>query len=146
MSRLRTGEWLAGSPAAIALLVLLFLPWFDGRIGWTSLGWLMIALLVLCIAGAAWIAARRRSTACSPGSCPRSSITHDGGARCSLVILVLPGARVRRPATRRPPPMLGILATAAIIAGAGVALADERTDAPESAFTPPAPRPVPPAT
>jgi len=40
----------------------------------------------------------------------------------------------------------GLLATAAIFAGAGVALADERTDAPESAFTPPAPRPAPPAT
>ena len=49
MSRLRTGEWL-GLAGGVALLVLLFLPWFDGRIGWTSLGWLMIGLLVLCMA------------------------------------------------------------------------------------------------
>jgi len=142
MSRLRTGEWL-GLAGGVALLVLLFLPWFDGRIGWTSLGWLMIGLLVLCMAGAAWIAATTVDgvlTRIMPALVVTTTV-----AALSLVILVL---RVLAfpPGDAEAAAYLGILATAAIFAGAGVALADERTDAPESAFAPPAPRPAPPAT
>jgi hypothetical protein len=142
MSRLRKGEWLAVA-GALALLVLLFLPWFDGRIGWTSLGWLMIALLVLCIAGAAWIALTTIDnvlTRVLPALVVTSAV-----AALSLVVLVL---RVLAfpPGDTEIAAYLGILATAVIFAGAGIALADERTDAPDSAFTPPAPRPAPPAT
>jgi hypothetical protein len=66
-------------------------------------------------------------------------------AALSLVVLVL---RVLAfpPGDTEIAAYLGILATAVIFAGAGIALADERTDAPDSAFTPPAPRPAPPAT
>ena len=38
---------------------------------------------------------------------------------------------------------LGLLALAVIGAGAWIAIGDERTDAPDSAYTPPPPRPVP---
>ena len=79
------------------------------------------------------------------GSCPLLVVTTTVAR--SLAILVLrvlafaPGRRVMFVRLARHP------ATAAIFAGAGVALADERTDAPESAFTPPRDeRPVPPAT
>jgi hypothetical protein len=142
MSRLRPGEWLA-VPGAVALLVLLFVSWFDGRIGWTSLGWLMIALLVLCMAGAAWIAVTTVDGVLTR-IMPALVITTTVSA-LSLVILVL---RVLAfpPGDAEVAAYLGILATAAIFAGAGVALADERTEAPESAYTPPAPRPPPPAT
>jgi hypothetical protein len=43
------------------------------------------------------------------------------------------------------PGYLGPLAVAAILAGAWRAMADERTTAPESAYTPPPARPAPPA-
>jgi hypothetical protein len=142
MSRLRTGEWLAVT-GAVALLVLLFVSWFDGRIGWTSLGWLMIALLILCLAGPAWIALTTIDgvlTRIMPALVITTTV-----AALSLLVLVL---RVLAfpPGDTEVEAYLGILATAAIFAGAGVAMADERTDAPESAYTPPAPRPVPPAT
>ncbi|MEP6953008.1 MAG: hypothetical protein ABI950_02960 [Solirubrobacteraceae bacterium] len=142
MSRLRTGEWLA-VVGAVALLVLLFLPWFDGRIGWTSLGWLMIALLVLCIAGAVWIALTTIDnvlTRIMPALVITSTV-----AGLSLLVLIL---RVLAfpPGDTEVAAYLGILATAAVFAGAGIALADERTDAPGSMYTPPAPRPAPPAT
>ncbi len=142
MSRLRTGEWL-GLAGGVALLVLLFLPWFDGRIGWTSLGWLMISLLVLCMAGAVWIALTTIDdvlTRIMPALVVTTTVT-----ALSLVILIL-RVLAFAPGDAEVSAYLGILATAAIFAGAGVALADERTDAPESAFTPPAPRPLPPPT
>ena len=40
---------------------------------------------------------------------------------------------------------LGLLALSAMLAGAWLAMADERTTAPESAYTPPPARPAPPA-
>ena len=142
MSRLRKGEWLALA-GAVALLVALFLPWFDGRIGWTSLGWLMIALLVLCLAGAAWIALTTIDgvlTRILPALVVTTTV-----AALSLLILVL-RVLAFAPGGTDAAAYVGILATAAVFAGAGIALADERTDAPESAFTPPAPRPAPPPT
>jgi hypothetical protein len=43
------------------------------------------------------------------------------------------------------PAYLGLAAGALIVAGAWRSLGDERTTAPESAYTPPPPRPAPPA-
>jgi hypothetical protein len=40
---------------------------------------------------------------------------------------------------------LGLLAALALAVGGWLAIKDERTDAPESAYTPPEPRPAPPA-
>ncbi len=142
MRRLRTGEWL-GVAGAVALLVLLFVSWFDGRIGWTSLGWLMIVLLVLSMAGAVWVAATTFDGVLTR-ILPALVVTTTVSA-LALVILVL---RVLAfpPGDAEVAAYLGIVATAAIFAGAGVALADERTDATESAYTPPTPRPAPPAT
>ena len=45
----------------------------------------------------------------------------------------------------RLPPYLGLLAALLTTLGAWRSLADERTDAPESAYTPPPARPAPPA-
>lgn len=142
MRRLRKGEWLALAGGA-ALLVLLFLPWFDGRIGWTSLGWMMIVLLGLSIAGAAWIAVTTVDgvlTRIMPALVITTTV-----AAITLVVLLL-RVLAFAPGSAEAAAYAGIVATAAIAAGAFVALADERTDAPESAYTPPAPRPAPPAT
>jgi hypothetical protein len=43
------------------------------------------------------------------------------------------------------PAYLGLVAELVVVAGTWRALADERTDAPESAYQPPEPRPVPPS-
>jgi hypothetical protein len=56
-----------------------------------------------------------------------------------LGIAGLPNAAV----TVELPAYLGLVCAAAIPLGAWLALRDERTDAPESAYTPPPPRPVP---
>jgi hypothetical protein len=44
----------------------------------------------------------------------------------------------------RAPAYLGLLSAAALAAGAWRSIGDERTDAPESAYEPPPPRPAPP--
>ena len=142
MSRLRKGEWLAVAGGA-ALLVLLFLPWFDGRIGWTSLGWMMIILLGLSIAGAAWIAVTTVDgvlTRIMPALVVTTTLSALTFLILLLRVLAFPPGHTETAA------YLGLLATALIGAGAFVALADERTDAPESQDTPPAARPAPPAT
>jgi hypothetical protein len=141
VSRLRKGELLALG-GAVALLVLLFLPWFDGRIGWTSAGWLVLVFLGLCIAGAAWIAVTTVEGLLTR-IMPAIVVTTALSAVTTLVVLLRVVAFP--PGSAEVSAYLGILATAAIFAGAGVALADERTDAPESAYTPPAARPAPPA-
>ena len=46
--------------------------------------------------------------------------------------------------TIEPAAYVGLVFCLAIALGAWVALKDERTDAPESAYTPPEPRPAPP--
>ncbi len=142
MSRLRTGEWTALGAAA-ALLVLLFLPWFDGRIGWTSLGWLMIALLLVSMAGAVWVAVTTAEGVLTR-IMPALVITTTLASLTFVVLLVRVLAFA--PGSREIAAFLGMLMALALAGGAGHALADERTDAPESAYTPPAPRPAPPAT
>jgi hypothetical protein len=142
MSALRKGEWLTLAGAG-ALLVLLFLPWFDGRIGWTSLGWLMLVLMLLSIAGAVWIAV---STV--EGVLTRILPALVGTIAISALMLLVLALRVLAfaPGDAGLEAYLGLLAAAALFAGAGIGLADERTGAPASAYTPPAPRPAPPAT
>src|SRR4029079_18195754 len=57
VSRLRAGEWTAAI-GATALLVTLFLDWFGpaDESGWSSLGWVTLALCVAAIACGAWLA------------------------------------------------------------------------------------------
>jgi uncharacterized membrane protein len=167
VSRLRVGEWLAGLASA-GLLALLFANWFSadlhplGRLpsstttfdlhqtGWASLGWLLVALLVIVALGGlsiAYMTLRRTSPAWPVGA---AVLTIALGAVTVLILLVRvltqPGlgedlsnglVLVEAPA------YLGLLCTALIPVGAWLALRDERVDAPESAYTPPPARPVP---
>ena len=48
LRRLRAGEWIAGA-AGLALLVSLFLSWYDGRSGWESLGILDVILAFVAL-------------------------------------------------------------------------------------------------
>ena len=139
MSRLRLGEWTALA-AAVAMLLLLFLPWFDSRIGWTSLGWFMILLIVLSMAGAVWIALTTVEgilTRIMPALVIGTTV-----ASLTFVVLLL-RVLAFAPGSREVAAYLGVLAALALAGGGWYALADERTDAPESAYTPPPARPAP---
>jgi drug/metabolite transporter (DMT)-like permease len=48
LRRLRAGEWIAGV-AGLALLVSLFLSWYDGQSGWESLGILDVILAFVAL-------------------------------------------------------------------------------------------------
>jgi hypothetical protein len=168
--RLRSGEVLAGVGAAV-LFLSLFLDWFEpevkprvtetsGRVvgpelhvsGWTSLGWVMIVVLLAVIVLAIWLAAATlfAATVSQPVA---------AGVLLSAVGSVALGALVVRVAIVQPdlgiglpddlvavrwPAYLGIAALAVVVAGGWISMGDERTDAPESATTPPPARPAPP--
>jgi hypothetical protein len=168
--RLRSGEVLAGA-GAVALFVLLFLDWFQpeiqprvtetsGRIigaephlaGWTSLGWLMIVLLLVTIVLAIWLAASTLFAA-SVSQPVAAGVLVSAVSMVAFVALLLrvtilqPGLGIGlrdELVDVRLPAYLGIAATAVILVGGWISMGDERTDAPESATTPPAPRPAPP--
>ena len=165
MSRLRAGEWTAAAGAA-GLLVALFLPWFGvelsgpagnlvnpfladagGTSGWNTLGWLVIVLALGAVGCAAWLAianATRRPVAQTVAA---SVLTATAGT-FAFVVLAL-RALVFQPGPNelvvlRYGAWLGLLAALAPALGGWWATKDERTDALESAYTPPEPRPAPP--
>jgi len=168
--RLRTGELMAGG-GAVVLFVVLFLDWFEPEVkprvtetaghvvgpeqhvsGWTSLGWILVVLLLAVIVLAIWLAASTlfAATVSQPVA---------AGVLLSAVGALTLGALVMRVAVAQPgiglglpdelvavraPAYVGIAALAVIVAGGWISMGDERTDAPESAVTPPEPRPAPP--
>ena len=167
VGRLRGGELLAGV-GGIVLLVSLFLPWFgvdrDGvrrgsgsmayaPIGsaadaWTSLGWLVLAIAAAAIAFAGWLvvatAAVRPVTQVVAADVLTSTIGPIAFVSLALRALVFqPGPNELT--TVRYGTWIGLAGAALLAIGAWWSLADERTDAPESAYVPPAPRPAPPA-
>jgi hypothetical protein len=168
VSRLRAGEWTAAFGAA-ALLVTLFLPWFgielpaqsEGGIlnvvhtvstgswgsGWDALGWLAIAIALAAIGCAAWLAIANATGGPVAQSVAASVLTATAGT-LAFVVLVL-RALVFQPGPNdfvvvRYGAWLGLLAALILAVGGWWAIKDERTDAPESAYTPPEPRPPPP--
>jgi hypothetical protein len=152
--RIRLGEALAAI-GAIGLFVLLFGDWFEGggvsRSSWSSLGWGLVVLLVAVMAVAAVMVVSTVARA-KPAIIVGSAVT-----TAVVGIVTLPIALLRVLVTQpdldlglgngdvtiQTAGYLGILALALITAGAWITLADERTDAPESAYTPPPARPVP---
>jgi hypothetical protein len=166
VSRLRAGEWTAAVGAA-ALLVTLFLPWFrlelpqpSGGVlnlvrtigdldssGWDALGWFVIVLVLGAVGCAGWLAVANATAGPVAQAVAASVLTATAGTS-ALLALVL------RVVVFQPGPndligtrygaWLGLLAAAALALGGWWATKDERTDAPESAYTPPDPRPAPP--
>jgi hypothetical protein len=170
VSRLRAGEWLAVAGAA-ALLVTLFLPWFAVEIpqaqdhaggilnlvhtystggwgsGWDALGWLVIVIALAPIGCAAWLALANATGRPVAQSVAASLLTATAGT-LAFVVLAL-RALVFQPGPNelivvRYGAWLGLLAALVLAVGGWLGIKDERTDAPESAYTPPEPRPAPP--
>jgi hypothetical protein len=149
VSRLRAGEWTAGA-GAVALLVTLFLPWFGpaDESGWSSLGWVTLAFCIAAIACSAWLAiantTNRPVAQAVAASVLTASVGTLGFVAVALRVLVFqPGPNALT--TIRYGAWLGLLAALILALGGWWAIKDERTDAPESAYTPPEPRPPPPA-
>ena len=154
MRRIRVGEALA-AVGAIGLFVLLFADWFEGagvsRSGWSSLGWALIALLVVEIAVGLVLVVSTIARA-KPAIIVGSAVT-----TASLGIVTLLIALIRVLLTQpdldlglgntavsvQAAGYLGLVALALIAVGAWIAIGDERTDAPDSVYTPPPARPVP---
>ena len=166
VGRLRGGELLAGV-GAVVLLVSLFLPWFGAEVrvesgtegivnllvvtasssGRDGLGWPVLAVAAAAIALGVWLvfatATVRPVTQVVAAAVLTASV-----APIALLTLLL-RALVFQPGpneltTVRYGAWIGLAGAAALTVGAWWSLADERTDAPESAYVPPAPRPAPP--
>jgi len=168
--RLRPGEALAGA-AAVGLFAVLFLHWFGVHApnlrgaeivgylhvnralhttGWSSLGWFVDVLLVASIASALALAALTVSRAAVAVSVGAGVLTAAFGSIVAIVLLArvitqpglgagLPNALVDIKAAA----WIGVALAALIAVGGWIAIRDERTDAAESAYTPPPPRPAP---
>jgi hypothetical protein len=176
MSRMRAGEWIAAL-GAVGLFVTLFLDWFGldggaiGRFlndqvgpgtsspsnlhalasvsasGWSTLGWLTVALLcVLIFAGAAlsYMTIKRASPAWPVGA---GVLTWILGSVIFLILVVR--VTIAQPGTDayvavKLPAYLGLLFAASIPLGAFLSLRDERTRTAESlAYVQPPPRTAP---
>jgi hypothetical protein len=154
MTRVRAGEALAGL-GAVALFVLLFFNWFSGggvsRSGWSSLGWALVVLLAALIVLALVVPAAAVVRA-HPAVAVGSAVTTIALGTVTLLVALI-RVLITQPAldlglgndavSVQVCGYLGLAAIALIVAGAWITLADERTDAPESAYTPPPPRPLP---
>jgi hypothetical protein len=161
LRRVRAGEWVA-LVGAIGLLVTLFADWFGlapaargngdhQESGWAALGWALDVLLVVAIAAGlatALTVALRQTPAWSVAA---GVLTAGLGTIAFLVLLLrvvlfqpgfgagLPNELVDVQAAA----YVGLVFCALIPVGGMLALRDERTGAPDSAYTPPPPRPVP---
>jgi hypothetical protein len=167
VSRLRAGEWTAAAGAA-ALAVTLFLPWFAVELpapaesngilslvgvvgdleesGWDSLGWFVLVLALAAIGCAAWLAIANATGRPVAQAVAASVLTPTAGT-LAFVALAL-RALVFQPGPNeivvlRYGAWLGLLAALVLAVGGWWALKDERTEAPESAYTPPEPRTPP---
>jgi len=168
LARLRPGEWLALS-GAVALVVLLLLPWFayDGpptgtaptETGIGGLGWAIVAVVLLAVlAVLAFVAA----TAAEHSPEAPIALNVVAVALGLVAVLVLAARLVIEPGLGvgasdaqvglRLPAWLGLAAAVAMVVGAWRAMADERTDTAQAREQTMrvlrvrgAPRPAPPA-
>jgi heme A synthase len=148
VNRLRVGEWVAATGAA-ALLVTLFLDWVGpaDESGWSSLGWVTLAFCIAAIACGAWMAIANATNRPVAQAVAASVLTATAGTFAFVAVALR--ALVFQPGPNdvvalRYGAYLGLLAALILALGGWLAIKDERTDAPQSAYTPPEPRPAPP--
>ena len=115
--------------------------------GWDALGWLVIVIVLVAVACAAWLALAN-ATARPVAQLVAASVLTATAGSLAFVVLAL-RVLVFQPGPNeyiglRYGAWLGLLAALILAFGGWWATKDERTDAPESAYTPPEPRPAPP--
>jgi hypothetical protein len=149
VGRLRGGELLVGV-GAVLLLVSLFLDWVGpvGRSGWSSLGWLTLLVAISGIVAALWLAFATATA--RPVTEVVAAAVIGAVVEPLTVVVLLVRTAIAQPGVDAVTSIeagayVGLAGAALLAIGAWWSLADERTDAPESAYVPPAPRPAPPA-
>lgn len=128
LRRLRAGEWIAGA-AGLALLVSLFLSWYDGRSGWESLGILDVILAFVALNALAipFVTASYRV--------PALPLAHQSlTVLIGIVALLLVVGRVLNIPDwadgREGGLWVALLATLGVVAGGMLAMRDERRSPP----------------
>jgi hypothetical protein len=114
---------------------------------WHVLGWLTIAVAVVTFAAGAWLpiatlAARPLAQQVAAGILAATIGTFGFVILALRLLIFQPGPNDL--ITLRYGAYLGLLAALLVALGGWWAMKDDRTEAPESAYTPPAPRPAPP--
>ena len=174
MSRLRAGEWAAvvgGAGLVVTLFlpwfdiefprsqsvqfggggVLNLLNTYSGghtwASGWDALGWLVIVIALAAVACAAWVAIVNATNGPVAQAVAASVLMAAVGtfafvAVALRVLVFQPGPNDI--VVLRYGAWLGLLAALVLAVGGWWAIKDERTDASDSAYTPPEPRPAPP--
>jgi hypothetical protein len=149
VGRLRSGELLVGV-GAVVLLVSLFLDWVGpvGQSGWSSLGWLTLLVAISGILAALWLAFATATA--RPVTQVVAAAVIGAVVEPLTVVVLLVRTAIAQPGVDAVTSIeagayVGLAGAALLTVGAWWSLADERTDAPESAYVPPAPRPAPPA-
>ena len=149
VGRLRGGELLV-VVGAVVLLVSLFLDWVGpvGQSGWSSLGWLTLLVAISGILVALWLAfatATARPVTEVVAAAVIGAVVEPLTAVVLLVRTAIAQPGVDAVTSIEAGAYVGLAGAAVLAIGAWWSLADERTDAPESAYVPPTPRPAPPA-
>jgi hypothetical protein len=116
--------------------------------GWDALGWLVIVIALAAVGCAAWLAIVNAINGPVAQVVAASVLTATVGAFAFVaialrVLLFQPGPNDI--VVVRYGGWLGLIAALILALGGWLAIKDERTDAPQSAYTPPEPRPPPPA-
>ena len=146
--RLRPPDWLIlGS--ALGVLVDLGLDWFttpDGReTGWSSLGWVTLALIIVTVllglATVVLIAIGARDAVNLPPGVFLAALIPFTLIVTLIVTLVKPGSATGIDSGA----WIGLVTLAALKAGAWFSIRDERVDQPSRYVEPPPARPAPPA-
>jgi hypothetical protein len=175
VSRLRAGEWTAAAGGAGLLVTLFLPwfgvhatqqtvqhGFNGGRVlnvlatyavdgwgsGWDALGWLAIVIVLAAVGCAAWLAIVNAINGPVAQAVAASVLTATVGtfafaAIALRVVIFQPGPNDI--VVLRYGAWLGLLAALVLALGGWLAIKDDRTDAPQSAHTPPEPRPPPPA-
>jgi hypothetical protein len=124
LRRLRAGEWIAAL-SGLALLVALFMPWYDGESGWEAFTVLDLILAVLALAALAIPVVTAGHRVPAVPLAHQSLVTLAGMAELLLVLIRvanLPGDAEGRDWGL----WLGLASTLGIAAGSVVAMRDER--------------------
>lgn len=142
LARLRHGEALALA-ASLALLVVLALDWYPDRSGYGNLGIVLVVLLVVLALlgiGLAVVTVRGR-----PAAWPVAAAVWTSAAGILLWPVLAIRVLIFGPGDQDVElwGWIGLLVAALIPVGSWLTMADERKDAPESAYTPPPARPIP---
>ena len=133
LTRLRSGELLAGA-SAVALLVLLFADWFAGESAWETM---TIARVVVVAAVLMALALVVLTITARPVATPVAAAVVTVGVAGLALALVVYRVVINEPGPNAiveldPGAYLGLLAVLGVTAGAWRTIGDERTSAPAS--------------